>query len=217
MCNRCMGGWAGLQWLHVHRACVSGAGDHPPTPRPAPPQVTASYDSDDATAALRTLGGGARQARTAVIAYTASFFSGMPFQVLPTWLAGCLPAWLPGWLFTPGGGGGGGGRRAGWVGGWVGGQCHAGDTQRSARNDHARCPLSNLLLLFPMFSPQDPVVVLMKEYLPGAKAIACNEMQVLKHLAGMPEQTMKWQVRARGGGARACVGGWGISASHGWL
>jgi hypothetical protein len=25
---------------------------------------------------------------------------------------------------------------------------------------------------------QDPVVVLVKEYLPGAKAVACNELQV---------------------------------------
>lgn len=43
---------------------------------------------------------------------------------------------------------------------------------------------------------QDPVVVLIKEYLPGAKAVACNELQVLKHLAGMPETTMKWQTAA---------------------
>lgn len=35
------------------------------------------------------------------------------------------------------------------------------------------------------------MVVLIKEYLPGAKAVACNELQVLKHLAGMPETTMK--------------------------
>ncbi|KAL4858560.1 hypothetical protein ACK3TF_001515 [Chlorella vulgaris] len=43
---------------------------------------------------------------------------------------------------------------------------------------------------------QDPVVVLVKEYLPGAKAVACNELQVLKHLAGMPEVSMKWQTAA---------------------
>ena len=43
---------------------------------------------------------------------------------------------------------------------------------------------------------QDPVVTLMKEYLPGAKAVACNELQVLKHLCGMPTAADKWRVAA---------------------
>ncbi|KAL4443512.1 hypothetical protein ABPG75_011249 [Micractinium tetrahymenae] len=80
-------------------------------------QVASSVDLDDFPIPTSE-----RSARTAVIAYTASFFSGMPFQ--------------------------------------------------------------------------DPVVTLVKEYLPGAKAVACNELQVLTHLAGMPEPSMKWQVAA---------------------
>ena len=40
---------------------------------------------------------------------------------------------------------------------------------------------------------QDPVVTLMKEYLPGARAVACNELQILKHLCGMPEIDSKWR------------------------
>jgi hypothetical protein len=40
---------------------------------------------------------------------------------------------------------------------------------------------------------QDPVVTLMKEYLPGARAVACNELQILKHLCGMPDIDAKWR------------------------
>lgn len=40
---------------------------------------------------------------------------------------------------------------------------------------------------------QDPVITLMKEYLPGARAVACNELQILKHLCGMPEIDAKWR------------------------
>jgi serine/threonine protein kinase len=40
---------------------------------------------------------------------------------------------------------------------------------------------------------QDPVVTLMKEYLPGARAVACNELQILKHLCGMPDIDGKWR------------------------
>lgn len=43
---------------------------------------------------------------------------------------------------------------------------------------------------------QDPVVTLMKEYLPGAKAVACNELLVLKHLTGLPDVANKWKVAA---------------------
>jgi len=39
---------------------------------------------------------------------------------------------------------------------------------------------------------QDPVVCLLKEYLPGAKAVACNELVITKHLCGMPGLTDKW-------------------------
>lgn len=39
---------------------------------------------------------------------------------------------------------------------------------------------------------QDPVVTLLKEYLPGAKAVACNELQILCHLCGMPSIESKW-------------------------
>lgn len=34
--------------------------------------------------------------------------------------------------------------------------------------------------------------MLLKEYLPGARAVACNELQVLKYLTGMPEPGRKW-------------------------
>ena len=38
---------------------------------------------------------------------------------------------------------------------------------------------------------QDPVNVLLKEYLPGAKSVACNELQILAHLTGgLPNR--KW-------------------------
>jgi hypothetical protein len=40
---------------------------------------------------------------------------------------------------------------------------------------------------------QDPVITLMKEYLPGARAVACNELQILKHLCGMPDIDAKWR------------------------
>jgi len=40
---------------------------------------------------------------------------------------------------------------------------------------------------------QDPVITLMKEYLPGARAVACNELQILKHLCGMPDIDGKWR------------------------
>lgn len=44
---------------------------------------------------------------------------------------------------------------------------------------------------------QDPVVTFLKEYLPGAKAIACNELQIMKHLqGGLPDVTDKWKVAA---------------------
>jgi hypothetical protein len=43
---------------------------------------------------------------------------------------------------------------------------------------------------------QDPVVTLMKEYLPGARAVACNELQILKHLCGMPDIDAKWRAAA---------------------
>ena len=63
-------------------------------------------------------GSGQRSARAAVIAYTASYYSGMPFQ--------------------------------------------------------------------------DPVACLLKEYLPGAKAVALNELKILKHLCGLPAVESKW-------------------------
>lgn len=37
-----------------------------------------------------------------------------------------------------------------------------------------------------------PVTTMLKEYLPGAKLVAGNELQVLQHLCGMPEH--KWKV-----------------------
>ncbi len=38
---------------------------------------------------------------------------------------------------------------------------------------------------------QEPVTVLLKEHLPGARSVACNEMQALVHLAGgLPDR--KW-------------------------
>lgn len=38
---------------------------------------------------------------------------------------------------------------------------------------------------------QDPVPVLLKEFLPGARSVACNELQTLVHLAeGLPGS--KW-------------------------
>ena len=38
---------------------------------------------------------------------------------------------------------------------------------------------------------QEPVTVMLKEYLPGARSVACNEMQALVHLAGgLPDR--KW-------------------------
>lgn len=40
---------------------------------------------------------------------------------------------------------------------------------------------------------QDPVVVLLKEYLPRASLIACNELVILKRLTGMPSFEEKWQ------------------------
>ena len=43
---------------------------------------------------------------------------------------------------------------------------------------------------------QDPVMTLMKEYLPGAKPVACNELLILKHLCGMPDVASKWSVAA---------------------
>jgi hypothetical protein len=45
---------------------------------------------------------------------------------------------------------------------------------------------------------QDPVVTLIKEYLPGAVAVAVNELAVLKHLTSLPDRTEKWQVAAAG-------------------
>ena len=43
---------------------------------------------------------------------------------------------------------------------------------------------------------QDPVVTLLKEYLPGAQAVAINELSILSHLTGMPDRNSKWQVAA---------------------
>ena len=37
-----------------------------------------------------------------------------------------------------------------------------------------------------------PVTTMLKEYLPGAKLVAGNELQVLQHLCGIPEH--KWKV-----------------------
>ncbi|KAK9863849.1 hypothetical protein WJX84_002840 [Apatococcus fuscideae] len=37
---------------------------------------------------------------------------------------------------------------------------------------------------------QGPATVLLKEYLPGARAIGCNELQIMHHLSGMPLR--KW-------------------------
>ena len=39
---------------------------------------------------------------------------------------------------------------------------------------------------------QDPVAVLLKEYLPRSSDIACNELLVLNHLTGMPSVDQKW-------------------------
>ncbi|GAB4823864.1 hypothetical protein N2152v2_010910 [Parachlorella kessleri] len=40
---------------------------------------------------------------------------------------------------------------------------------------------------------QEPVYVMLKEYLPGAKKVACNELQVLKYMTGMPRAGRKWE------------------------
>lgn len=41
---------------------------------------------------------------------------------------------------------------------------------------------------------QDPVITLLKEYLPGAKSVACNELLVMRHLQqGFPDVTEKWR------------------------
>jgi serine/threonine protein kinase len=45
---------------------------------------------------------------------------------------------------------------------------------------------------------QDPVITLIKEYLPGAVAVAVNELAVLKHLTSLPDRTEKWKVAATG-------------------
>ena len=38
---------------------------------------------------------------------------------------------------------------------------------------------------------QEPVTLILKEYIPGARSVACNEMQALVHLAGgLPDR--KW-------------------------
>lgn len=43
---------------------------------------------------------------------------------------------------------------------------------------------------------QDPVPTFLKEYHPGAKAVAYNELLVLKHLCGIPDIDGKWRTAA---------------------
>ncbi|KAI8105897.1 hypothetical protein M9434_000476 [Picochlorum sp. BPE23] len=45
---------------------------------------------------------------------------------------------------------------------------------------------------------EDPVVTLLKEYLPGSQKIACHELNVLSHLCnGMPPNDRKWKVASQ--------------------
>lgn len=45
---------------------------------------------------------------------------------------------------------------------------------------------------------EDPVVTLLKEYLPGSQKIACHELSVLSHLCnGMPPNDRKWKVASQ--------------------
>jgi hypothetical protein len=43
---------------------------------------------------------------------------------------------------------------------------------------------------------QDPVMTLVKEYLPGSRAVAFNELLVLKHLSGLPRLDDAWRTAA---------------------
>ena len=44
---------------------------------------------------------------------------------------------------------------------------------------------------------EDPVVTMLKEYLPGSRNVACNELRVMLHLCGIPEIDQKWKTASR--------------------
>ena len=44
---------------------------------------------------------------------------------------------------------------------------------------------------------EDPVVVFLKEYLPGSQMIAANEVRVLNHLSSIPPRDQKWKVASQ--------------------
>ena len=101
-------------------------------------QVTEAAPEDPLQLSRTTL-----QQQTAIIAFTARYYSGMPFQVLA---------------------------------------CTSLDT--------AQC-VAGAVLTPHVVSWQEPVTVLLKEYLPGARSVACNELQALVHLMeGLPSR--KW-------------------------
>lgn len=102
-------------------------------------QVTEAAPEDPLQLSRTTL-----QQQTAIIAFTARYYSGMPFQVLA-----CA--------------------------------CHSHPSV---------CPGSVHTSRMCMFV-QEPVTVLLKEYLPAARSVACNELQALVHLMeGLPSR--KW-------------------------
>eukprot|EP00887_Chlorella_sp_A99_P006053 scaffold22.g6053.t1 len=91
----------------------------------------------------------ARKARPAVIAFSAVYYSGMPFQDPVLVLAKA--------------------------------RGRAGIQWRATLSRHV---------------PHSPVLrwgLGPQEYLPGAKAVGCNELQVLSHLASMPGPSSKWE------------------------
>eukprot|EP00890_Picochlorum_soloecismus_P004742 jgi/Picsp_1/5269/NSC_02631-R1_protein len=44
---------------------------------------------------------------------------------------------------------------------------------------------------------EDPVVTMLKEYLPGSRNVACNELRAMLHLCGIPEIDQKWRTASR--------------------
>ena len=100
-------------------------------------QVTEAAPEDPLQLSRTTL-----QQQTAIIAFTARYYSGMPFQVL----AGAFPA------------------------------------HRSVSRVCAQATRVGV---------QEPVTVLLKEYVHAARSVACNELQALVHLMeGLPSR--KW-------------------------
>lgn len=100
------------------------------------------------------------QEQTAVIAFTARYYSGLPFQVLLCTQASCVSPRTGAIAYRP------------------------TLACRSESCSHALAQMKSILV-------QEPVTVLLKEYLPGARSVACNEMQALVHLAGgLPDR--KW-------------------------